>query len=322
MPLLSLTAMIVSKKNVKAIDIEVPEYANKNEQIRITVSVKNAGWLPIISNEVKILCILYDKCIESVSESKVEVAIKPGETKQIVLKTAIPYYALTEIMVESIRIRDYFGLFHTTKRIISRKLNRQDNKYSDIKAQGMVKQIPVIPFIGENFDNDRNNAILRDLNVFFDLQTSTAVNAFSNSGEFVGVREYRAGDTRNRIHQKLSAKSDIVLVKEFNESKYPPILLVLDLFESLYSSFRETDMFIDEFVQTAVSLTSEQIPFFALLYGFDYEARPVNDTDDLKKLLIHFIETISLSKYNEHISDGIPQQFGIIYSFPENRADE
>jgi hypothetical protein len=110
----------------------------------------------------------------------------------------------------------------------------------------------------------------------------------------------------------------VTLVKEYNESKYPPILLILDLPESVDGV--KQDEIIDEFTETAKGLIKEQIPFFVLNYGFDYEGRLVNDCDDFKELLINIIRAISATKYNEYISDGIPQQFNIIYNFPATQT--
>jgi hypothetical protein len=345
MPIMSVIAMIISKRHIIAVAVDVPENAFKNEQIRIAVSIKNCGLLPVIYNEVKINYIMFDRCVEAVSDSKVEVAINPGETKQIILKTAIPHYALTEIFVESIKIRDYLGLFRTTKRLEYRKYN---NKYTktlekqhdfakkkDVRKQkdvikknvskkqknlllqqSLKKQIPVIPFFEPETEDFSENAVVKNLSAIQDFQTAAAFSAFSNSGEFEGIREYRPGDTRNRSHQKLSAKSDVTFVKEYNESKYPPILLILDLPESLGSV--RTDEIIDDFTETAKGLMRKQIPFFVLNYGFDYEGRLVNNFEDFKQLLINIIKAISVTKYNEYISDGIPQQFNIVYSFPND----
>jgi hypothetical protein len=305
-PLLSLAAMVYSRFNIIITAVDVPKYAIKNRRISVTVSVKNRGILPVIYNEVKINCKLYEKCIEFSSESRVEVAVKPGETKQIVLKTAIPNYALTEICVESIKLRDYMGLFRSTIRIIKRKAVKQDNH--------AIKQIPVIPYVNGAFENSMDETSTVEPGTADGFSTQ-ALFAYSNSGEFEGIREYRTGDTRNRIHQKLSAKSDITFVKEYNDSEYPPILLILE--PNAVKQGERLDEMLDEFTKTACELINKNIPFYALTYGYDYEGRLVGDLESLKELLINMIESVSLRKYNEYISDGIPQQFSIIYTFPE-----
>jgi hypothetical protein len=316
MPLLSFAAMLLMRKRVKITDIEVPEYAVKNEQIRLTVSVKNTGKLPVIYSEVKINYILFDKNIDFLSESKVDIAIKPGVTKQIVLKTSIPHYALSQIKVEKIKIRDYLGLFHYTIRIdmqpkgINIHLNENENAPN-------VKQIPVIPFVSGNYEDDDTNSDIISLGDVDEWETQVTT-VFSNSGEFEGIREYRPGDTRNRIHQKLSAKSDLVLVKEYNENEYPPILLMINLKSK---GDEPLDTLIDNFVETARVFIHKQIPFYAVNYGYDYETHRIDSNGDLKKLLINLIRSVFTSEYNEYISDGIPQQFNIIYAFPEVKED-
>ncbi|MFD2256539.1 DUF58 domain-containing protein [Luteolibacter algae] len=55
-------------------------------------------------------------------------------------------------------------------------------------------------------------------------------NAIGNSGEFVGLREYRPGDSLRLIHWKSWAHTGKPMVKELEDNFYPRYALVLDTF--------------------------------------------------------------------------------------------
>jgi len=55
-------------------------------------------------------------------------------------------------------------------------------------------------------------------------------NAIGSSGEFVGLREYRPGDSMRQIHWKSWAHTGKPMVKELEDTFYPRYALVLDTF--------------------------------------------------------------------------------------------
>lgn len=55
-------------------------------------------------------------------------------------------------------------------------------------------------------------------------------NAIGNSGEFVGLREYRPGDPLRQIHWKSWAHTGRPMIKELEDTFYPRYALILDTF--------------------------------------------------------------------------------------------
>ena len=76
-------------------------------------------------------------------------------------------------------------------------------------------------------------------------------NAIGNSGEFVGLREYRPGDSLRQIHWKSWAHTGKPMVKELEDTFYPRYALILDTFPA--SSDR---MIFEEMVSIASSFIS------------------------------------------------------------------
>jgi uncharacterized protein (DUF58 family) len=77
-------------------------------------------------------------------------------------------------------------------------------------------------------------------------------NAIGNSGEFVGLREYRPGDSLRQIHWKSWAHTGKPMVKELEDTFYPRYALVLDTFPG--SSDR---MIFEEMISVASSFITE-----------------------------------------------------------------
>jgi len=64
----------------------------------------------------------------------------------------------------------------------------------------------------------------------FQIGGETTGNAIGNSGEFVGLRDYRQGDPLRQIHWKSWARTGRPIVKELEDTFYPRYGLVLDTF--------------------------------------------------------------------------------------------
>ncbi|MCU0780566.1 MAG: DUF58 domain-containing protein [Akkermansiaceae bacterium] len=64
----------------------------------------------------------------------------------------------------------------------------------------------------------------------FQIGGETTSNAIGNTGEFVGLREYRRGDPLRQIHWRSWARTGRPIVKELEDTHFPRYGLVLDTF--------------------------------------------------------------------------------------------
>jgi len=85
----------------------------------------------------------------------------------------------------------------------------------------------------------------------FKISGDANTNAIGNSGEFVGLRDYRAGDPLRQIHWKSWARTGHPIVKELEDTFYPRYGLVLDTL----STDRNDDIF-EEAVSVAASFAA------------------------------------------------------------------
>ena len=85
----------------------------------------------------------------------------------------------------------------------------------------------------------------------FQLGGEALSNAIGQSGEFLGLRDYRPGDALRHIHWKSWAKTGRPIVKEFEDVFFPRYGLVLDNF----AGPGDEDLF-EEAVSVAASFAS------------------------------------------------------------------
>lgn len=85
----------------------------------------------------------------------------------------------------------------------------------------------------------------------FKISGEATTNSIGNSGEFVGLRDYRPGDPLRQIHWKSWARTGRPIVKELEDTFYPRYGLILDTL-----STDRTDLAFEEAVSVAASFAS------------------------------------------------------------------
>ncbi len=85
----------------------------------------------------------------------------------------------------------------------------------------------------------------------FQITGESNTNSIGNSGEFTGLRDYRAGDPLRQIHWKSWARTGRPIVKELEDTHYPRYGLVLDTL-----SADRTDTVFEEAVTVAASFAA------------------------------------------------------------------
>lgn len=85
----------------------------------------------------------------------------------------------------------------------------------------------------------------------FKISGETNTNTIGNSGEFVGLRDYRPGDPLRQIHWKSWARTGRPIVKELEDTHYPRYGLIVDTL-----SCDRTDHQFEEVISVAASFAA------------------------------------------------------------------
>jgi uncharacterized protein (DUF58 family) len=85
----------------------------------------------------------------------------------------------------------------------------------------------------------------------FKISGESNTNSIGNSGEFVGLRDYRPGDPLRQIHWKSWARTGRPIVKELEDAFYPRSGLIVDTLSS-----ERTDQQFEEVISVASSFAA------------------------------------------------------------------
>lgn len=156
------------------------------------------------------------------------ISLEPGESKEISLGLLPRRRGLLRLVNLKVELPDPFGLFQ--------RLRPVANEAGEILVIPRRYKLPPLDLSGPS-----------ELKV----GGETASTVRGEGGEFMGLREYRPGDSLRKIHWKAWARTGQPIVKEFEEIRFPRYGLVLDT--SLDESGPE---FFEEAVSVAASFVS------------------------------------------------------------------
>jgi len=132
-------------------------------------------------------------------------SLEPGETKEVTLGLMPRRRGLLSLVNLRVELPDPFGLFQ--------RLRPVANEVGEVLVIPRRYQLPPLDLSGPS-----------ELKV----GGETASTVRGEGGEFMGLREYRPGDSLRKIHWKAWARTGQPIVKEFEEIRFPRYGLVLD----------------------------------------------------------------------------------------------
>lgn len=220
-----LGQMIYMKKHVEAMVQMSENTVTRGDLIRIPIIVKNSGKLPITWMEAKIRYM--DSDGNNYKSLKISGMVEANGEVQLegYLKTS--NCGITTIFLEYVCVSDYFGVFTGKCAIDSRK-----------------KEIYVLPWT--------NVPMAETLAEAGDFAGKYGEDVY----ETYDVREFRDGDDIRQIHWKLTAKMDILLLREYLKTSESGVMIRLDMEEREEKQVISRDE-MDSFLDKASSLSWE-----------------------------------------------------------------
>lgn len=184
-------------------------------------------------------------------------SLKPFSGKNYAFELQCNYRGNYEIGINSIELEDFFGLFRFTYNVF-------EPKY--------VTVYPRIVYLEKFF-----------LKTDYMSESHSILNSRDEDMSTISdVRKYAYGDSMKRIHWKLSAKAQNILVKKFESTSETNTLMLLDLQRNNYSS-GENIVIEDKLIETIV----------AVLYYCLFKWIPVN--------LVYFSDKLNNIQAKNHL---------------------
>lgn len=227
LPIVSLGIMFYAYKNIQANLLPVTNVANKGDEIKVPIHLVNQTMLPITN--IKIYLKFRNTFTNKYQKKEFIVSIDSKSEQVVSFHLMSEFCGNIEFTLTGIRIYDYFKIFSRHKR-----------QCSAIH----VAILPSFYEILEVFPSNLSYAVESDY--------YSTVKSGDDPSEVFAIREYREGDRPQRIHWKLSAKQNQLMIKEFSEPLNCSILIYLNLLIK-----REQNLLVnvDALLESALSLS-------------------------------------------------------------------
>ncbi len=209
------------------------QIVEKGCPFNIAIKVSNTSKMTVYRGIVRIK---YRGCgLKKWKKVKLRFTAPPGESL-VQLQLQSDYSAYMEFILVSATIYDMLGLFRWRK---WKKRTQQERLIS----------VNILPKLHEIVDEPirRNPSVMVEGDQFSDQHSG------DDPAQVFDVREYMDGDKLNRVHWKMTAKTDELMVKEFGEPIDSAVLILLDLSAAKKKS--EQLRLRDALMETALSLS-------------------------------------------------------------------
>ncbi|BCN32121.1 DUF58 domain-containing protein [Anaeromicropila herbilytica] len=206
-PVVCFLIAVIQTYMIKIQLITKEESTEANEQVLIDVLIKNNTFLPIGRASFTLEASFSHD--EAKKTFKVEFALPSRSEATISVPIVIDHCGIAKIRLRKIKVSYFIALF-------SKKI-RTDSKCT-ILVIPIIKEIPLS--IGR-----KSTILSSDSERYYPGQVG------NDTSEILQVREYRPGDKLQRIHWKLSAKKDELLVKDYTLPIDYDTFLMLDLYQ-------------------------------------------------------------------------------------------
>lgn len=276
-PVISLILLILSYRRV-TVDFELPDEIKKSEAALINFTLNNSSFFPVSG------AVLYLTCRNSLTgkENHIKTFCTIGNTKASPISFSVSDMNAGRISVilNKMKICDFLGLFSLSKKINSEKSGLIYPEVYEVIID--MQHRAKINGDGERYSQTKKG---QDVNDIFAL------------------REYIPGDEIRKIHWKLSAKQNKLVVRDFGLSLNYPIFLLLEVFNNKNeNSDKALDACMKTFISVSQSLIEKGICHNIAWYDSRGEKLIVKVIESVELLQAYLPDLLSIESYDEGTS--------------------
>ena len=179
-------------------------YGVQGETAYFTIQIKNPTW--IVSLDTKLIVNVENTLMETIGQQVFSVPVHAGKGYTLTLPVVATYPGLLKISVSRVYIKDLMGFFRLKKNV------------------EQTAELSILPRAVTDIAYEKTAL---EQGMLESEESSKRGNDFSDVQE---VREYIPGDKLMSIHWKLSAKRDILMVKDRVSMSDHQLVIVPELF--------------------------------------------------------------------------------------------
>lgn len=267
-PAVLAVLLLVSSGRLRFKLNEKDERTARGEGIKLEVKIKNLSVLPVANCRINVMYRMADS--KKTEKYTVGLSLK-SKAEELVTVVLVPEHCgVMEYSVKSAEISDFIGLFKRKKKL-------------DMNGSVFVlpRELPCSPAT-EEIPARKDDAGM--------------INAGRGSDpmEIAALREYADGDRMNRIHWKLSSRTEGLIVKELADNYSGKIMLIADT--NACRDNYERDRVLDVFMSLGGFVIKNMGQCSWLSGENDTEVRNLYGMEELEQCIM---EIISSPRYGE-----------------------
>lgn len=245
----------------------IPYYhAQKHSEFKIEVHLKNESILPMPSVLVRLSCVNEFTGNRFQMEDRVMIDGRDEVILEFYLKS--DYCGKFSVHIEQLKIYDYLKLFGMK-----------------VRLQNVTDEVLVLPAFHRIYMDGGMVSKHRQ-----EWEQYSHTSGGEDTSEVFDVHEYRPGDTFQKVHWKLSAKTNEYLVKEYSMPIENSMILFLNLHTDRDSECvqEELDGFLEVLASISWSMMEQSIHHIVIWYDITagrLETAPVESEKDVYSMI-------------------------------------
>ena len=238
-----LTAFYFSRCVRISLQVPVP-VAEKNQPLEVDIVLQNKGFFPILNMVLR----LESSNFYHKGRMGRKMHIQTGAKSTTCCKCVLQSECCGQIRVgiRKAAVGDLLGIF-----------------YLPVRVPGEREILAVMPKIEpmELFVDSRNWDITGESDEYDPVRPG------DDPAEVLQIREYRSGDRMQRIHWKMTAREDALMVKEYSRPIYCAVVLFLDLHTGGGTDeFENADEYLEKVLAVSCGLLELDYSHFVVWY--------------------------------------------------------
>lgn len=283
-------------KKYVSLEMEAPaEEIPKNTEFFIRIRLGNRCWFPLVT--AKVFLWTGNSFMGDLAENVIALPLRPGKTVEIQYPLTSAYVGNVEVGSEKIVLYDLLG-FHS----VTVKAHASERVY--ILPAGEGEEVFVLNDYETGMDEVEESRLIG-----------------SDFSDVSQIREYIPGDAMKNIHWKLSAKKDILMVKERLHMSSRKLLLVLSLDKE---GAEKTDVAVERLFSFGTFCLSNRVPVTLFWWSDRYHEirqETAESGEEWKHLMTRlFYDQAGNGYVEEHFRSGYPGKGYILIKNDEIRA--
>lgn len=283
-------------KKYVSLELKAPaEEIPKNTEFFIQIRLGNRCWFPLVT--AKVFLWTGNTFVGALAENVLALPLRPGKAVEIQYPLNSAYVGNVEVCSEKIVLYDLLGFHRVT-----------------VKKQ-VAESVYILPAGGSE-----EEFVLNDYETGMD-EVEESMLSGSDFSDVSQVREYIPGDAMKNIHWKLSAKKDILMVKERLHMSSRKLLVVLFLDKE---EAEKTDAAVERLFSFGTFCISNRVPVTLFWWSDRYHEirqETAESGDDWRQMMTRLFHDQAGNGYvEEQFRSGHPGKGYILVKNDEIRA--